>query len=416
MTSKLRSLNVKTWLRSLVAVSLIAILPQLALAFPVEVSSAPESDLALTLKAIKSAQRSIHLNIYELTSADIANALIQKIRSGVLVQILEEGQPVGGLSAAAKGIQQELSQAMRTYGHPSDRFYEMRSQPGIKRRFRYDHGKYAVIDGQSLLIGSENYSPTGHPAPGTLGNRGWEVLLHEPKTAAQFQALFLSDSNPANPDIVDLTAKVNPSRRNAYDQNAAVPLSAGYSGASRGKVLQANDVVAIAAPQNSVQGVLYLINNSRVSIDLQQMSFALNWGNSISPVLSAIVQAAKRGVRIRVLLNDDHVFDRPGHPSVSKNLQTVNYLKQIASAQNLPISAAIADIKAMGVTYIHNKGAIFDGHITLVSSINWGQNSFQNNRETAVAIDSQPIADFYRKLFERDWRITMSSQPRSIGR
>src|SRR6185295_6311472 len=73
-------------------------------------------------------------------------------------------------------------------------------QAGI-RRFVYDHAKYMVIDDASLLIGSENYSPTGQPSAGHIGNRGWEVLIHDPVLAKDFSTVFTGDDATSNRDI-----------------------------------------------------------------------------------------------------------------------------------------------------------------------------------------------------------------------
>jgi hypothetical protein len=82
-------------------------------AFPVWVSNAPSSDLALTINAIQSAKKSILLNVYELTSPEITDAIIGQIQAGIHVEILQEGQPVGGISATGKGVQSKLIRAMR---------------------------------------------------------------------------------------------------------------------------------------------------------------------------------------------------------------------------------------------------------------------------------------------------------------
>jgi phosphatidylserine/phosphatidylglycerophosphate/cardiolipin synthase-like enzyme len=126
--------------------------PVVTYAFPVELSYAPDTDLSLTVRSIQSAKQSIYLNIYELTSPDITNALLERLHAGVHIEILEEGSPAGGLSPAGKGIQSQLVHAMMASGHGS-RFYEMTGQAG-NRRYNFDHAKYAVIDGESLLIGS----------------------------------------------------------------------------------------------------------------------------------------------------------------------------------------------------------------------------------------------------------------------
>src|SRR5437868_3275486 len=97
-------------------------------AMPVELSNAPDNNLALTVRAIQSARKSILLNIYELTSPAIADALIVQIRAGVEVSVLEEGQPVGGMSAHGKAIQGEIVQTM----NENDHFFVMTSKAGGK--------------------------------------------------------------------------------------------------------------------------------------------------------------------------------------------------------------------------------------------------------------------------------------------
>ncbi|NBT60036.1 hypothetical protein EBT16_14780, partial [bacterium] len=69
----------------------------LGIAFPLlgvtlDVSESPRSNLVLSLKAILNAQKSIVMNAYELTSYEVAEALIQKINEGVRVELLQEGQ------------------------------------------------------------------------------------------------------------------------------------------------------------------------------------------------------------------------------------------------------------------------------------------------------------------------------------
>ena len=120
-------------------------------------ASAPESNLSLLLKGIREARRSLLVNIYEMKSPEIAEALMAKVREGVSVKILEEGQPVGGLSTEARTLNQKIVKVMRSEGTDCA-FFEMTSDAGAERRFRFDHAKYIVIDGKSLLIGSENYS------------------------------------------------------------------------------------------------------------------------------------------------------------------------------------------------------------------------------------------------------------------
>jgi len=369
-------------------------------AMPVYVADAPDSNLELTLAAIGSAKSSLVINIYELTSPQIVDAIINQVNAGVKVEILEEGGPVGGLSAAARGVQSQIVQAMN--GKSGNHFFEMKGGTGITRRFRYDHAKYIVMDGAGLLIGSENYSPTGNPEPGTKGNRGWEVYIQDQAIAQEFAGVFVQDATTRDGDVTELTSGnglMLDSLLNTPLMNKTLskPFNAGTLTA-----LNADQVVKITSPDNSVGYVVALIQNAKSTIDIEQMTFDSAWkGASSSPVLDAVVAAANRGVKVRILLNDDAVFDVAGKTSVHKNQITVDALRGKAN-----ITAKIANVKAMGVDYIHNKGMLIDGEETLISSINWDENSFTNNREAAVVIASTQVYQFYENLFDRDWSVS----------
>ena len=374
-----------------------------AQAIPVQVAEAPMNDLALTVSAVNSATQSLYVNIYELSSPDIADALIARIKAGVHVEIIEEGQPVGGMSTASRGIQSEIVQAMQAAGN-GDKLYEMSSKASsAKRRFRFDHAKYMVIDGQSLLIGSENYSPTGNPQPSTVGNRGWEVLISDASLTQEFRAIFTKDSDVSQGDLLDLVSS------KLYGQEMAFLAVANsskqiYSGEyiNTAPTFDASTIVKFTSPDTSLSGLKNLLDQATTSIDIQQMSFDSEFksagGNS--PLLDSVLAAAKRGVKIRVLLNDDAVFEHASHPTPSKNLATIDVLTQAG------ISARTANLKAMGVDYIHNKGVLVDGNKTLISSINWTENAVTHNRETAVVITSADIFNHYETLFNSDWQVS----------
>jgi phosphatidylserine/phosphatidylglycerophosphate/cardiolipin synthase-like enzyme len=364
-------------------------------AFDVEVSEAPTTDLSLVVSAIESAQSTLLINIYELSSPQIGDAVVGRIRAGVHVEILEEGQPVGGMSAAQKGVEAQIVQAMSSQDH----FYEMTSKATsqkVNRRFRYDHAKYVIVDGSSLVIGSENYSPTGNAAPGTLGNRGWEVFIHDEALAEQFQSTFASDTSTQYGDILEI--KKSSTQTSLSSKKAPV-----FSAAN--PVLTATSVNNFMSPTTSQAGLLGMINGAEKTLDIEQMTFNSTWGKNPgdSPLYDAVIAAARRGVKVRVLLNDETVFDHPSKPSKPVNRLTYADLNELAKKDDLPLTVRIANLKAMGVDYIHNKGALVDGNETLISSINWDENSIENNRETAVVIKSPAVNAHYLALFTQDW-------------
>ena len=157
-------------------------------------------------------------------------------------------------------------------------------------------------------------------------------------------------------------------------------------------------------------------------------------GNRQTLASAAVIEAARRGVKVRVLLNDESVFAKhkakenseaelalgtemgsnsATNSSKYQNPVTMQILNDLASSENLDISATIADIEAMGVTYIHNKGILVDDDRVLVSSINWNQNSVMNNREAAVVVQSKDIHDYYETIFEKDWSVPTDNASRA---
>jgi phosphatidylserine/phosphatidylglycerophosphate/cardiolipin synthase-like enzyme len=170
--------------------------------------------------------------------------------------------------------------------------------------------------------------------------------------------------------------------------------------------IDAEAVEQILSP-SSLDGLVRLLNGARRSIDLELMTFSSKWGatGKISPLYRAVVEAARRGVKVRALLNDARVFQHPHGDRAKKdqNRITVKALNEVAKDEGLGLEARIADVKAMGVSYIHNKGALVDGKKVLVSSINWNQNSVENNREAALVLTSERIHAYYESLFEEDW-------------
>jgi phosphatidylserine/phosphatidylglycerophosphate/cardiolipin synthase-like enzyme len=369
----------------------------------VEVGEAPTTDLALTLRAIQSAQKSLKVNAYELTSVPIANAIRERILAGVRVDLLVEGEPVPRFPDSGVPIRNALVSAVQRMGAGSYR--EMEGRKDGVRRFVYDHAKYMIVDDSSVLMGSENYSPTGHPEAGAVGNRGWEVLVHDPALATDMGTVFSADRNKSHKDVREYIGF--PKQVSWF---LATPDGSSYTGQTQHwaftapiQPLPATQITPVVSPDTSLSALVSLIRAARRSIDIQQLNFDTDWDKqtNASPLLAEVVAAARRGVQVRVLLNDDAAFG--GDPESSKNAQTVALLNQYATQYRLKLAGKIANLKGMGVDYIHNKGVLVDGTLTLVSSINWGQNSVERNRESGIVFTSPQINQHYSALFTSDW-------------
>jgi len=179
----------------------------------------------------------------------------------------------------------------------------------------------------------------------------------------------------------------------------------------------------LVSSPNSQAGIVQFIDSANESLDIEQMSYPLEWKVASSPsitsssvqnpAITALIAAARRGTTVRVLLNDDNSFahPKPDNPDgdlsdgVGKqtNQKTVDYLNQLAATDSLKIEARIVNISAVEITYIHNKGMIADGQRSFISSINGTQNSVMNNREIAINLESAEGAAYYKTAFDFDW-------------
>jgi phosphatidylserine/phosphatidylglycerophosphate/cardiolipin synthase-like enzyme len=227
-----------------------------------------------------------------------------------------------------------------------------------------------------------------------------------------FLKVFRKDINTSHGDLVTLYSPKIPLPKilgRVADwvesmQNVATRIENRFSWmlSDEPKTLDADNVEFLTSPESSMVGLMAFIESAQETLDVELMSFNPMWGKTgeVSPLFNAIVAAAKRGVKIRVLVNDSTVFGGDNDPE----MKLLAMLENVAKENHLPIQAAIDDLPKMKVKYIHNKGALADGYKTLISSINWNQNSVENNRETAISVDSRSINEHYQSIFNWDWQ------------
>lgn len=347
----------------------------------------PDSSLEVFSRAVASAQRRVLVNVYELSSASIASALIDAEKRGVNVEILLEGGPVGGVSPEEKAAIWQLNQS----GIP---VYEMAAPDDGHAPYRYDHAKYVVIDDRAVLVTSENFGHSGFPQNGETGNRGWGVYLEDPDLARYFETVYLSDLH--GPGIVPVYGSAGPDEMYAVVSYPASYGPATFSGAR---------VIPVIAPDTS-SGITGLLESAQESIEIEQAYITNESKTTLNPYLATAINASRRGVHVRVLLDSYWYNTEDG----ADNDEMVAVINRIAAAENLPLEARLVDLRASGLEKIHNKGVIVDDRSVLVSSINWNTNSPNFNREAGVIIEQPEVARYFRTVFDADWSPAVRSQ------
>jgi len=169
----------------------------------------------------------------------------------------------------------------------------------------------------------------------------------------------------------------------------------------------------IVTPDNALDVISAWIDRANVSIDLQnpyitQFDDGVAWASDPSPIVQSLVAADNRGVDLRIQINEHSDSDDITEYFLSLGIE----IKWMGNLVSNPDGEWISDT--------HNKLLIIDGKITILSSINFSENAFLNNRETGLVIQNTAVAAYYESIFDSDWNdgeIPSSSiqvQPNSI--
>jgi cardiolipin synthase len=113
--------------------------------------------------------------------------------------------------------------------------------------------------------------------------------------------------------------------------------------------------------------------------------------------LTALHDAAVRGVEVRILLNAYYADESEDiHDAV--NLFNTDWNQ----SQGLDITARLMSTAA-DIWKLHNKGMLVDDDTVLVGSMNWGSSSMLRNREMSIVAESSELAAIFSNSFEIDW-------------
>jgi phosphatidylserine/phosphatidylglycerophosphate/cardiolipin synthase-like enzyme len=117
--------------------------------------------------------------------------------------------------------------------------------------------------------------------------------------------------------------------------------------------------------------------------------------------LQLVIDAARRGARVRLLL--DSFFDEG--EALRSNQATVEYLRNLASAEGLDLEARLGNPTGGG---LHAKLVLVrvDGETwSAVGSLNGGEISYKVNREVVLMVDHPYVYDRLLEVFRHDWAV-----------
>lgn len=363
--------NGAPWLASAEALQQIAALAQAPLREGNHVRVLRDGALAFPtmLAVIRAARRSVCFENFifaeDPTGRDFAAALERACGRGADVRVLYD--PLGTLLVKGGSIARRLKRGcIRARAFRPLSFTVPWSWPHLRHR---DHRKLLIGDDVAAVVGGMCIAD--HWSPAERGGSGWRdtaVLVRGP-AVADLQVAFERMWRRAR-------GKVPETHPTLALPVATLPPRKG----------DASVVVVGDRPRTHRVAALYewLARHARHSIEISDAYF-------VAPptVFSALLDACRRGVRVRLLLPG-----RNNHPAAG------------AAARRIygPLLEAGAEIHEWRGVMLHAKTAVVDGVISMVGSSNLDPLSLHRNYELNVLIADLKVGRAMHELFEGDVR------------
>jgi phosphatidylserine/phosphatidylglycerophosphate/cardiolipin synthase-like enzyme len=135
---------------------------------------------------------------------------------------------------------------------------------------------------------------------------------------------------------------------------------------------------------------LEMIRGARVSIDLGEFYLSGEKGEALEPVIEAILEAADRGVAVRVLCEKSMAATYP------------ETRRRFSDRPNIRVR--LFDWKRLTGGVLHAKYLIIDDREVFIGSQNFDWRSLSHIQETGLRIRSAPFVQAMRGIFTADWQ------------
>lgn len=313
------------------------------------------------LAAVRGARHSITFETYIYWSGEIghefAEALAERARAGVKVHVLIDW-------LGSQKMEETLLDLMRQAGVEVEQYHPLHWY-NLARMNNRTHRKLLVVDGRIGFTGGVGIADLwqgGAQDPDHWRDSHYRV---EGPAVAQMQAAFMDNWIKTSGEVLQGTLYF-PRLEPEGDAPAQV-FSSSPSGGANSMMLM----------------YLMAIASSVHSIDLSASYFVPD-----EMTLRVLVDALRRGVRIRIILPGEHI--------------DTEVVRKASRASWGPILEAGAEIHEYSPTMFHCKTMIADRLLVSVGSTNFDNRSFQLNDEANLNIYDRQFAERVSEAFESD--------------
>ncbi len=303
------------------------------------------------LEMINGAKKSIDIEIYSMKNSKILNALKSAIKRGVKVRIVQEPRPVSDqclvfnqITAGddAKCVEQKSFVAFVRKNNgkyvPFDK-----GLCGIPDSNCFQHGKVIIVDKNLVLMSTGNFNSSSFcddaESP-TVCNRDYSIVSRDPDVVKTIQKVFDADVAGRSIDVA--------------------------------AVLRTPEARRVTISPMSLDPIVAFIDSARKTIQLQNQYLKNPDYNA------ALVRAAKRGVKVFVMVASACAFGRPK----PRQIEQWNQIYGEFDAAGIHTKTFNASIPIGGRPgYLHSKAILVDSERAWVGSVNGSTTSLTLNRE-----------------------------------
>lgn len=317
--------------------------PPIQVFFSPRASDAPDGIYRNLVRFLGTAKRTIHASAHEVDMVAIAELLAAKAASGVEVEIVVESR---WWSIAKNTAARQVLEHSRVKIIPDNR------DTGLM------HNKFFVVDGERVWTGSANITETC-----LLYNANNSIWIESRQVAENFTGEFQEQK----------AGRFGRARLGRFGSPHPVAKVAGI------------EVETYFSPEDGpLSAVVRVIDAARKSVDVACFVF------SSQEVADALIAAKKRGVVVRVLL--DNSFEPPS--------STAHW--RFIPARDFP-KAGIAMRFDRELAKMHQKTVVVDDEILVTGSMNLSRAGAEQNDENIVIVHSADIATRCNHEFETLW-------------
>lgn len=321
-------------------------------------------------KKDKQGRHTIHLAIFDFDNYHVAEHLIWAKKNGVEVECIADWAAVSPVNPTDNVAR------MRRAGIPV--LGVVRNTPGVPSEgIGSMHTKFIIFDGR--IVHSSSYNLHFHLWG---GNREETLVFRSRPVALLFENVFQAiRGGVVQPMAIDPGARFN------------LYYSFGYTTTKEGKLFRAQDAIITE------------INNARSSIDVCMFDIGFLKGVSLqddfeTDVVTALVNARNRGVKVKVLLNGQIGHTGPLPATWDKNFRRP--LKDAARRlKEARVDVCFVYYWESIYSPLHHKFASIDGRTALIGSYNWYEASVISDEILLVLRDeglARTLADEIRQI------------------